>query len=87
MQLSVSPSQDRSSLLKRRWEASLSMRLITVRLMRFAAVGLYRVNNLFLPSGKAKRPSRLELVEDEMDDEPRYYIDAEGEIAAYKRGQ
>ncbi len=66
---------------------TIDLHLITVRLMRFAAVGLYRVNNLFLPSGKAKRPSRLELVEEDEEDEPRYYIDGEGEIAAYKRGR
>ena len=68
---------------------TIDLHLITVRLMRFSAVGLYRVNNFFLPSGKAKRPSRLELVEEEAEaePEPRYYIDSEGEIAAYKRGR
>ena len=55
--------------------------------MRFTAIGLFKLNNLFLPSGKAKRASRLELVEDEADEEPRYYIDAEGEIAVAKRGR
>lgn len=65
---------------------TIDLHLITVRLLRFSAVGLYRINNLFLPSGKAKRASRLELAEDE-EPEPRYYIDSEGEIAAYKRGR
>jgi hypothetical protein len=65
---------------------TIDLHLLTVRLMRFSAIGLYRLNNLFLPSGKSKRASRLELVEDE-EPEPGYYIDSEGEIAAYKRGR
>ncbi len=65
---------------------TIDLHLVTVRLMRFSAVSLYRLNNFFLPAGKAKRPSRLELVEDE-EPEPAYYIDSEGEIAAYKRGR
>jgi hypothetical protein len=67
---------------------TIDLHLVTVRLMRFVAVGLFRVNNFFLPSGKVKRVSRLELVEveEEIAEEPRYYIDSEGEIAAYKRG-
>lgn len=65
---------------------TIDLHMLTPRLMRFAALGLYRVNNLFLPSGKSKRPSRLELVEEEAGEEPRYYIDSEGEIAMYKRG-
>jgi hypothetical protein len=67
---------------------TIDLHMFTPRLMRFAAVGLYRINNLLLPSGKAKR-SRLELVEEdarEADEEPRYYIDSEGEIAMHKRG-
>jgi hypothetical protein len=66
---------------------TIDLHLLSVRLMRFTAVGLFRLNNLFLPSGKAKRPSRLELVEEDEEPEPRYYIDSEGEIAAYKRGR
>ncbi len=68
---------------------TIDLHLLTVRLMRFSAVGLYKLNNLFLPSGKAKRASRLESVEDEPDaePEPRYYIDEEGEIAVAKRGR
>jgi hypothetical protein len=66
---------------------TIDLHMLTPRLMRFTAVLMYRVNNLFLPSGKAKR-SRLELAEDEREepeDEDRYYIDSEGEIASYKR--
>ncbi len=66
---------------------TIDLHLLTVRLMRFSAVGLYRVHNLLLPTGKAKRASRLELVEDEPEEEPRYYIDSEGEIAVAKRGR
>lgn len=66
---------------------TIDLHLLTVRLMRWSATGLYRINNLFLPTGKAKRPSRLELVEEDIEEEPRYYIDAEGEIAVAKRGR
>ena len=68
---------------------TIDLHLITVRLMRWSSVGLYRLHNFFLPSGKAKRAdtSRLERVEDETEEEPRYYIDGEGEIAVAKRGR
>lgn len=64
---------------------TIDLHLFTPRLLRFTAFWLYRLNNFFLPSGKSKHSSRLELVEDELEEEPHYYIDAEGEIAAYKR--
>ena len=64
---------------------TIDLHMFTPRLLRFAAFWLYRLNNFFLPSGKAKRPSRLERLEEEIEEEPRYYIDSEGEIAAYKR--
>ncbi len=66
---------------------TIDLHLITVRLTRWSAIALYKINNWLLPSGKAKRPSRLELVEEEIEAEPRYYIDAEGEIAVAKRGR
>jgi hypothetical protein len=69
---------------------TIDLHLLTVRLTRWSALVAYRINNFLLPSGKAKRSasaSRLELVEDDPDDEPRYYIDAEGEIAVAKRGR
>jgi hypothetical protein len=66
---------------------TIDLHLITVRLMRFTAVGLFKLNNLLLPSGKSKRLSRLELVEEYPGEEARYYIDEEGEIAVAKRGR
>lgn len=66
---------------------TIDLHLLSVRLTRWSALAAYRINNFLLPSGKAKRASRLELVEDEPDGEPRYYIDAEGEIAVAKRGR
>ncbi len=69
---------------------TIDLHLITVRLIRWSAIGLYKLHNFFLPSGKLKRRSRrlpLEQAEDELEDEPRYYMDAEGEIAVAKRGR
>lgn len=66
---------------------TIDLHLITVRLMRWSAAGLYHVNNFFLPKGKPKRLSRLELVEDDDERDLRYYIDSEGEIAVAKRGR
>jgi hypothetical protein len=66
---------------------TIDLHLLSVRLTRWSALALYRINNFLLPSGKAKRASRLELVEEDAEAEPRYYIDAEGEIAVAKRGR
>ncbi|HVU14867.1 MAG TPA: sensor domain-containing protein [Phototrophicaceae bacterium] len=66
---------------------TVDLHLITVRLMRWSSLGLYRLNNWLLPSGKLKRRSRLERVEDELEDDPRYYVDSEGEVAVAKRGR
>jgi len=66
---------------------TIDLHLLTIRLMRWTAIGLFKINNFFLPSGKSKRTSRLELVEEEAEEEPRYYIDSEGEIAVAKRGR
>ncbi len=66
---------------------TIDLHLITVRLLRWSAVALYRINNFFLPKGKSKRFSRLELVENEPEDDLRYYIDDDGEIAVAKRGR
>ncbi len=70
---------------------TIDLHLITVRLMRWSAVGLFRINNWLLPKGKSKRAgktrNRLEIIEDEPEAEPRYYIDDEGEIAVAKRGR
>ncbi len=67
---------------------TIDLHLLTVRLMRWLALGLYRVNNLLLPSGKAKRASRTEAVAvADGEEEPRYYLDSDGEIAVAKRGR
>ena len=66
---------------------TIDLHLLTVRLMRWSAIGLYRLNNFFLPTGKAKRVSTSRVAVAEGEDEPRYYIDSEGEIAVAKRGQ
>ena len=70
---------------------TIDLHLISVRTMRWLALGLYKVNNLCLPKGKTKRASldreRLEIIEDDPEAEPRYYIDDEGEIAVAKRGR
>jgi hypothetical protein len=62
---------------------TIDLRLITVRLLHWSAIGTHRVTGLLLPTGKRKRDtSRLETREEA---EPRYFIDEDGEIAAYKR--
>ena len=66
---------------------TIDLHLLSARLTRWSALVIYRINNWLLPSGKAKRTSRLDLVEDDAEAEPRYYIDAEGEIAVAKRGR
>jgi len=58
------------------------MRMASVRFLHFSAINLHKLNTLILPSPKGKRrPSRLELVEDE----PRYSIGDDGEINLAKR--
>ncbi len=67
---------------------TIDLRLITVRILRWTARAQYRALDWLLPSRPAKRRSRLELVEeriDDVDDDVRYYIDSEGEIAVAKR--
>lgn len=64
---------------------TVDLHLITVRLLRWLARAQYRAADVLLPSRPSKRPSRLELVEEQVDD-LRYYIDSEGEIAVAKRG-
>jgi hypothetical protein len=67
---------------------TIDMRLITVRLLRWLALGIYRFNGILLPRANTKRKrdtSRLEAREERYaEDEPRYYIDDDGEIAAYR---
>ncbi len=61
---------------------TIDMRLISVRALHFSALNLHKLNTLILPAPKGKRrPSRLELVEEE----PRYVLDDDGEIHMEKR--
>jgi hypothetical protein len=63
---------------------TIDMRLISVRMLHWLAVGCHRIPGFLLPTGvKRKRDiSRLETVEG---DEPRYYLDDDGEILIHKR--
>lgn len=63
---------------------TIDMRLISVRMLHWLAVGFHRIPGLLLPTGaKRKRDiSRLESVETE---EPHYYLDDDGEILVRKR--
>jgi hypothetical protein len=62
---------------------TIDMRLISVRMLHWVAIGTHKFSGVLLPSGKRKRDtSRLETQEEA---DPRYFIDDDGEIAAYKR--
>jgi hypothetical protein len=62
---------------------TIDMRLISVRMLHWVAIGTHKFSGVLLPSGKRKRDtSRLETHEEA---DPRYFIDDDGEIAAYKR--
>jgi hypothetical protein len=62
---------------------TIDMRLISVRMLHWVAIGTHKFSGVLLPSGKRKRDtSRLETQEEA---DPRYFIDEDGEIAAYKR--
>jgi hypothetical protein len=63
---------------------TIDMRLISVRMLHWLALGFHRIPGVLLPTGaKRKRDiSRLETVEVE---EPRYYLDDDGEIMVRKR--
>ncbi|MEO8610388.1 MAG: sensor domain-containing protein [Chloroflexota bacterium] len=65
---------------------TIDMRLISVRMLHWVAVGTHKFSGVLLPTsksaGKRKRDTgRLETVEAD----PGYFIDDDGEIAAYKR--
>ena len=63
---------------------TIDMRLISVRMLHWVAIGTHKFTGILLPSGKRKRDtSRLESQEEA--EQPRYFIDEDGEIAAYKR--
>ncbi|MCC6614628.1 MAG: sensor domain-containing protein [Anaerolineae bacterium] len=64
---------------------TIDMHLISVRLLHFLATGNHRLMGMLLPkrSGKGERnTSRLETVYEY--EEPRYYLDDDGEIVAVK---
>jgi hypothetical protein len=64
---------------------TIDMRLITVRLLHWVAIGLHRGSGVLLPTKTPKRKrdtSRLESVEEA---EPTYYLDEDGELVVAKR--
>jgi hypothetical protein len=63
---------------------TIDMRLISVRMLHWVAIGTHKFSGVLLPTGKRKRDtSRLETQEEA--EQPRYFVDDDGEIAAYKR--
>lgn len=63
---------------------TIDMRLISVRMLHWVAIGTHKFSGVLLPTGKRKRDiSRLETQEEA--EQPRYFIDDDGEIAAHKR--
>lgn len=63
---------------------TIDMRLISVRMLHWVAIGTHKFSGVLLPTGKRKRDiSRLETQEEA--EQPRYFIDDDGEIAAQKR--
>ncbi|MCA9911364.1 MAG: sensor domain-containing protein [Anaerolineae bacterium] len=64
---------------------TIDMRLVSVRLLHFLALGTHRVMGLLLPKRRHERErdvSRLETVYEY--EEPRYYLDDDGEIIPVK---
>jgi hypothetical protein len=63
---------------------TIDMRLITVRLLHWTAIGLHKGTGVLLPTEKKRKRdvSRLETADDA---EPLYVIDDDGEIVARKR--
>jgi len=64
---------------------TIDMRLITVRLLHWVAVGTHRFSGVLLPAAPGKRKRDTSRLETHDEAEPRYFIDEDGEIAAYKR--
>jgi hypothetical protein len=62
---------------------TIDMRLISVRMLHWIAIGTHKFSGVLLPSGKRKRDTSHLETQEEAD--PRYFIDDDGEIAAYKR--
>jgi hypothetical protein len=67
---------------------TIDLRLITVRLLRWSARGLFAINSAMLPNAKGKRTpeQRISRLVDEYDEQPRYVLDDDGEISVAKRG-
>jgi hypothetical protein len=70
---------------------TIDLRLITVRLLRWSARGLFAINSAVLPNAKGKRttaeqPERISRLIDEYEEQPRYVLDDDGEIRVAKRG-
>lgn len=68
---------------------TIDLRLITVRLLRWSARGLFAINNAVLPNAKSKR-TQVErvsrLIDEEVEEQPRYVLGDDGEISVAKRG-
>jgi hypothetical protein len=66
---------------------TIDMRLISVRMLHWVAIGTHKFSGILLPTGNGKHKrdtSHLERAE-RAEAEPDYFIDDDGEIAAYKR--
>lgn len=66
---------------------TIDMRLISVRMLHWLAVGTHKFSGVLLPKDASKRKrdtSRLETRAERAESETGYFIDDDGEIAAYK---
>lgn len=64
---------------------TIDMRLITVRMLHWVAIGAHKFPGILIPTGKRKRRRSTSHLETPEAAEPSYYIDEEGEIALRKR--
>jgi hypothetical protein len=69
---------------------TIDLRLLTVRLLRWSARGLFAINSAVLPNAKGKRAAeqaqRISRLIDEYEEQPRYVLGDDGEISVAKRG-
>lgn len=69
---------------------TIDLLLITVRLLRWSARGLFAINSAMLPNAKPKRanaqPERISRLVDDYEEQTRYMLDDDGEIRVAKRG-
>jgi hypothetical protein len=63
---------------------TIDMRLISVRMLHWAAVGTHKYSGVLLPSAVGKRKHDTSHLETSEAAEPRYFIDDDGEIAVRK---